>query len=1112
MSFTSLPYIFIDLDQPGDKGAFRITVTDNTTRRKILQQRLPEKRSDFEYIYTARLIEGSGARPFTGVSDSDPHLQDRKADLVRYGRRLFTELFGTDGRLKTYLEKQPHLQDGANLVLRFHNTASELWNTPWEYMHDGDGFLALQPNYPIWRNVVDTKLQRSNLNIDQIPNPLKMLVVIAHPRDTPPLNVDGEIAMIRNAIEQAENARQIQISFIEDGTLENLEDALRRDEYHLLHYSGHGAVTPRGSCLIMENEHGMSRPVFLPELLPVIQQSHSLRFIFLNACKAGNITETVATSGIATGMLQVMPAVLAMQFSIYDDSASHFSKAFYGTLGKGGTLEEALYRGRHALYDYYPMLGDWGIPTLYTHVPHMRMLDTTTQTSAGNTTAVQSQPVTTASTFIGRREELRFIRQLLTDANISMLYVWGMAGNGKSALVRQALVRPGQQSNIEDTLTLQCDKLKLPELIRQLTNWIGKHFPESVPALRTISKDIHGAIEGAAQHVQGKQLILVFDQLDVLMHPIPSRHGKFSNALVGELFKALATANWSIFTVCTSRLRWDYLIDLESEQIKELHLSSLAPQDAAFIMHGFEQFKSISSDTLNTFFRSVGGHPQTLQYINDYLEKNKRYEVLSHPDFPKMLAKFWHKEFLGDVFGQLRPEEQNALRLLSVHQDVFNQYHVQVLMGIENIKEAEELMIGWETLSLANFIGSNDEEKWYRIPNLVATYVISQLQPQQKRQIHWRIADVIEEGFFKTAAHRFEEAGGPEPNPDHALLSIIEHLTWAFTHASSDLSAEHARFALRWHQHYREANRHAEASEVAIALLPLLHRFQATERFGELLDDLLKNSPAGTGSYLWAQYWQAIRLIDSKNPQEALTILRKLEAIAERGQTDDFKALYANTLEKQGEIYRNLGQDDLAMDKWREVLELLKGTKDIIQSARVMLSIAEIAYYAGAIPPATQHIEAGLQILTGKEATEDAIRILAKLFLYKGHLQRHQKKDFDALLHYTSAFRIGRQTGNLVVIALSLESLGYTYSLLHQDELAANLLLQALDIYEDIEDMTSLSIVLTKLALVQQSRKNISDAVAMCERALKLAYEHAPANVAQTEALLRALKKKARDF
>src|SRR6185295_6585027 len=139
-------------------------------------------------------------------------------------------------------------------------------------------------------------------------------------------------------------------------------------------YSGHGAFNAAGSFLVMEDAKGMAKPVFLADLLPVIEAAPELKFIFLSACKTGNINESTASSGIAAGLMKAVPAVLAMQFSIRDDRAARFAEAFYGSVGRGEPLEQATQTARVTLSSTDEAAGDWGVPSLYLQRPNMCLI------------------------------------------------------------------------------------------------------------------------------------------------------------------------------------------------------------------------------------------------------------------------------------------------------------------------------------------------------------------------------------------------------------------------------------------------------------------------------------------------------------------------------------------------------------------------------------------------------------------------------------------------------------------------------------------------------------------------------------------------------------------
>jgi tetratricopeptide (TPR) repeat protein len=1104
-TLSTLSPIHIDIYQPGDKGSFHIDVFDGKNRRKICENRLPEERSILEYLYTTRLLESGVA---VGSEQAQQQIKFRQDDLVRYGQGLYNDLFGKGDHFKRYLAKQPHLQNGAQIVLRLQNTASELWNIPWEYMHDGTNFIGIQPRYLITRSLTDTKLERPNLDLTKLPCPLRVLLVIAHPKDAPPLNVDTEIAMIRRAVKPAERAGLLEVDFVEEGTLENLEQALSSNDYHILHYAGHGSVLPIGSCLMLEDEHGLSRPVFVHQLLPLVQKSSSLRFVFLNACKAGTITATKASSGIAAGLLQAVPAVLSMQFSVNDYSATLLAEAFYGSLGNGGTLEEALHAARRTLHSKNPAFGDWGVPALYTHQPNIRLLNPkAARTSTRLPTRQDLSQLPAVEPFVGRREDLRLIRAALPNPQIRSIYLWGMAGIGKSALVRQALERPGRRNLLQGVCILRCDTMDLQQIVTRITTWISEQFPQAASVLTDRTLDPVKRLMAAAQFVQGKRLVLVLDGIERVLQVQPDRHGEFPHPMLVAYFRALATAEWSILTIFTSRLRWSQLPHLPETSTLEIHLGSLPLMDVIFLLQNLPHLKNTDHKMINEFFSKVGGHAHTMHYINQYLAENPQNNPLADPQMPVRLAAWWHKLFLADVFKLLQAGEREALKLLSVYGDVFNPSHIQLIVNLPNQEAAEQIIVGWESLSLASYLDTDEEGMpWYIVPNLVQTYVRSQLKPETLQRSHAEVARMIQRNFFQGAMARFERFGGPRPNPRDEFGSVIDNLRLMLKRIPAPLAHRYVQLAYTWHNHFREANDPVRANDIAMAMLPNTWILQDYELGRKLVETLLQNT-SGTGDqHLTARFWEASYAMEAGELPKALNLLQKLEGLAKQ----HFPELLPEVLARQGEVYSRQGDHRKAQDVWYHTIQAYKNTDHQTGIAHTMLLGAENLYFYGDDASTGRVIETALNLLSKADPLDVDLRVVARLLLYRGHLLRRVRNDQAALECYQEVQQLGAQLKEGWVIAKGMEFSGYVFGLLGQYELGARYLLEAIDIYEKIGDMAGLAAAQTRLAMVYDYKGNVTEARVFCERALQLAAQHSPAMIKQTQDLLTKIKSKSK--
>jgi tetratricopeptide (TPR) repeat protein len=162
------------------------------------------------------------------------------------------------------------------------------------------------------------------------------------------------------------------------------------------------------------------------------------------------------------------------------------------------------------------------------------------------------------------------------------------------------------------------------------------------------------------------------------------------------------------------------------------------------------------------------------------------------------------------------------------------------------------------------------------------------------------------------------------------------------------------------------------------------------------------------------------------------------------------------------------------------------------------------------LPESLDYIIQGFKAYESWRMSSEDNMVLGELLLYRAHLYRNMGNDIEALQIYADVMRIGKNVGSGYLIGQALEHTGHIYMLLRQYELAARILLSAIDVYENTESNGDLSMALTKLAYLQDFRGNPKDALGHAERAHRLAQEHLSANVEQTQKLVQTLRRKAR--
>jgi hypothetical protein len=294
-----------------------------------------------------------------------------------FGAKLFDALFRDDIR-DLYHESLSRTQtQGKGLRITLALTeVPELMQLPWEFLYHERDFLAISDWTPIVR-YLDLPTAREPLAVRP---PLRILAMVSSPSNAPPLDVERERTNLERALGALVDAGSVEIVWLEQATLAELQRTLRRDgPFHVFHFIGHGGFDEQAKdgVLLLEDERGRGR--FVPGLnLGVTLANHtSLRVAVLNSCEGGREADDDPFAGVASSLVRSqIPAVLAMQFEITDRAAATFAGWLYESLADGYPVDAALSQARLAIFNE-PNPLEWGTPVLLMRVPDGRIFDVT---------------------------------------------------------------------------------------------------------------------------------------------------------------------------------------------------------------------------------------------------------------------------------------------------------------------------------------------------------------------------------------------------------------------------------------------------------------------------------------------------------------------------------------------------------------------------------------------------------------------------------------------------------------------------------------------------------------------------------------------------------------
>ncbi|MGV1028496.1 MAG: CHAT domain-containing protein [Dermatophilaceae bacterium] len=315
-------------------------------------------------------------RPRRGLSRS---LQSPEAAAIRsFGGVLFDAVFRDQLRTVLATSQDVAESQGAGLRVRLRLTeAPELVDLPWEYLYNGDAhrFVALSE----WTPLVRYLELPGRVRPLAVEPPVRLLVMVASPTDYPALDVESEWTRLREALRGLQEAGRVQVERVPGGSLADLQRQLRRGEYHVFHFIGHGAFDAQADdgVLAFEGAEGRGQLVSGSDLGTLLHDHRTLRLVLLNSCEGARAGRTDPYSGTAQSLVrQGIPAVVAMQFEITDEAAITLAQSLYEAVADGYPLDAAMSEARKAVKNE-PNPVEWGTPVLYLRAEDARVFDMT---------------------------------------------------------------------------------------------------------------------------------------------------------------------------------------------------------------------------------------------------------------------------------------------------------------------------------------------------------------------------------------------------------------------------------------------------------------------------------------------------------------------------------------------------------------------------------------------------------------------------------------------------------------------------------------------------------------------------------------------------------------
>jgi tetratricopeptide (TPR) repeat protein len=601
-----------------------------------------------------------------------------------------------------------------------------------------------------------------------------------------------------------------------------------------------------------------------------------------------------ALKGIGTALLQGnLPAVLAMQYSILDESGIEFASKFYEELSQGSSVLEAVNEVRLRLYDLRGKdRADWGLPALYLRTPEIHLIDTSMPPKplATKPEQVDIGGLPVVRGFVGRKKEIRDIRHAINQPQMPAVYIYGLGGVGKTALTAKVIEKAKQDKSVEAVCVIRCDKIEptFATVIEKIANFISYQGKEGHAQAGQLLKESSIAIDDRVSMlnnaIKDDRYLFIFDNFESLfVRQAPC--GELRDDDLTRFFSSIFDHNWHSTFVFTCRYEWQLLSEkgLPIENFLSIHLPGLTRHQTIQHMNNLAgPLSRLEYKEQLRLLPLIQGHPKTIELLDSYLHKHTVSQVLEDENLWGKVIEDIGAYFMDGLWQDLNNDEQEALGILAVFRSPLTAQDIQRLV---QKKEALKKLTGYSLLQLEG------EGRGYVVHPVVSEYVLAKIGKKECKKHHKKASDFYihqQDDLLKSMPEEMRA------EPLEVLGDVMKMLTQRGMREQVDAMAN---ALLEIHHHLFEAGEYEQADDAVNAIVPFLYM----QGLRELLKELLKKSiDSLEGRSKYVAMGNLATLLNAEGKwQEALDIQREC---FEFFKSKDAKSQMATAISLQAQI------------------------------------------------------------------------------------------------------------------------------------------------------------------------------------------------------------------
>lgn len=276
-------------------------------------------------------------------------------------------------------------------------------------------------------------------------------------------------------------------------------------------------------------------------------------------------------------------------------------------------------------------------------------------------TALPENDLPRTITFCGRQAEVAQVQQWLVAQRCTLVGIFGMGGQGKTALAAQVVRTLAPMHAFAQVLW--CSLLNAPPPTDIFEEWLRRLTPDVVTSL---PEAVDEQLTLLLTHLKQQRVLLILDNLESVLLP----SGAFCSGYeaYGQFIEWLASRNHQSALLLTSRERPAGLLRLEQDlaKVQSLQLAGLPTETGKELWQTFQ----------------IGGGEEEVATLVDYYSGNplaiKLVATTVRDFFAGDLAAFLGdkailfadiRQVLDQHFARLAPLEQSILFWLAIHRE-----------------------------------------------------------------------------------------------------------------------------------------------------------------------------------------------------------------------------------------------------------------------------------------------------------------------------------------------------------------------------------------------------------------------------------------------------------